>query len=284
MLAGLEEVFAERRPEWVVVYGDTNSTLAAALAAVKLQLPLAHVEAGLRSFNRAMPEEHNRVLTDHCADLLLCPTQTAVDHLAREGLTGGVHLVGDVMLDAVEAFRPRAEDRARAELAKLGVEAKEFLLVTVHRPANTDDPVCLRRVLEGIAALGEPVVFPVHPRTRARLEALSPAWTPPAHVRLIDPLGYLSLLALALGARRVLTDSGGLQKEAFFLGTPCVTLREETEWVETVEAGWNALVGSDPEALAAAVAAPDPSGERPRSFGDGQASAAIVEALAAAGR
>ncbi|MCO5171741.1 MAG: UDP-N-acetylglucosamine 2-epimerase (non-hydrolyzing) [Planctomycetes bacterium] len=277
MLAGVEEVLLARRPDVVLVYGDTNSTLAGALAAVKLGLPLAHVEAGLRSFNRAMPEEHNRVLTDHCADLLLCPTRTAVEHLAREGLTRGVHLVGDVMLDAVLAHVARARARPASPADALGLGPKGYLLATVHRPYNTDDPAALRRILEALEAVGEPVVLPVHPRTRARLAGLEGLRL--ERVRLIDPVGYLDMLRLLDGCRLVLTDSGGVQKEAYFLGVPCVTLRPETEWVETVEAGWNVLAGDDPARIVALARGFAPSGERPATFGDGRAADAVVAAL-----
>jgi UDP-GlcNAc3NAcA epimerase len=274
MLARLEEVLVERRPDWVLVYGDTNSTLAGALAAVKLGIRVAHVEAGLRSFNRTMPEEHNRVLTDHCADLLLCPTRTAVEQLRREGIERGVHLVGDPMYDAVLSNIDRA--RTRPPLTP-GLAPRGYLLATIHRPYNTDDPVVLRRVIEALDAIGEPVVFPVHPRTRARLADLRDLRL--ERVRLVDPVGYLDMLRLLGDCRLVLTDSGGVQKEAYFLGVPCVTLRPETEWVETVEAGWNVLVGDDPARIVAAARTFAPRGERPACFGDGRAAAAIVAAL-----
>jgi UDP-N-acetylglucosamine 2-epimerase len=277
MLAGLEERLLEHRPDWVLVYGDTNSTLAGALAAVKLGLRVAHVEAGLRSFNRSMPEEHNRVLTDHCADLLLCPTATAVEQLRREGLERGVHLVGDPMYDAVLENLPRA--RAREGVFEvLGLRARGYLLATVHRPSNADDPAVLRRVVDALESIGEPVVFPVHPRTRGRLTDTARL----KNVRLIEPVGYLDMLRLLGDARVVLTDSGGVQKEAYFLGVPCVTIRAETEWVETVDAGWNVLVGSDPARLVEAARTFAPAGPRPPVFGDGHAAAAIVAALRSA--
>ncbi len=277
MLLGLESVLTKQRPDWVLVYGDTNSTLAAALAAAKMGIPLAHVEAGLRSFNREMPEEHNRVLTDHCSDLLLCPTQTAVDHLEREGIVRGVHLVGDVMLDALLAFRARAENRAGALLSEHGLNAKEYVLATVHRPYNTDHPEVLRGILSAFDALTEPLLFPVHPRTRARIDDLG--WTPAPGVHLCPPLGYLDLRGLPSRARVILTDSGGIQKEAYLLGVPCVTLRPETEWTETVNAGWNLLVGHDPAAISAAVKSFAPSHDRPPLFGTGAASDAIAALL-----
>ena len=281
MLLRIEEALLERRPDWVLVYGDTNSTLAGALAAVKLRIPVAHVEAGLRSFNRDMPEEHNRVLTDHCADLLLCPTPSAVDQLAREGIQSGVHLVGDPMFDAVLNNRERA--RGRSLPGGLDdLEAGGYLLATVHRPYNTDDPQVLRRIIEAFEEIGEPVVFPVHPRTRARLVDVT-GTSGLRYVRLVEPLGYLDLLRLLGDARLVLTDSGGVQKEAYFLGVPCVTLRPETEWRETVEAGWNVLVGADPARIKDAARSLRPPPERPALFGDGRAGQAIVAALTRAG-
>jgi UDP-N-acetylglucosamine 2-epimerase len=281
MLEGLERVMLAERPERVLVYGDTNSTLAGALAAAKLRLPVAHVEAGLRSFNREMPEEVNRVLADHCSDLLYCPTETAVANLAREGVTRGVRLVGDTMLDATLQFAELARLRSRI-LEDLSLRPKGFLLATLHRPYNTDDPERMRGLLGALAAAGETVVFPVHPRTRARLEEFGVA-TPAqdASLRMIDPVGYLDMLTLERNARLILTDSGGVQKEAYFFGVPCVTLRPETEWVETVEAGWNVLAGARRERIAEAVAKRDwPAGPPPAVFGDGRAAERIAEGLA----
>ena len=281
MLMRLEAVIQEQQPDWVLVYGDTNSTLAGALAAVKLHVPVAHVEAGLRSFNREMPEEHNRVLTDHCADLLFCPTQTAVNNLAREGITQGVHLVGDTMYDAVLQFGELARQRSRI-LETLGLTPKRYLLATVHRPYNTDNPENLRSILSAFVECGETVIFPVHPRTQARLaeagvlEMLQSA----PQVRLIEPVGYLDMLMLEQNARMILTDSGGMQKEAYFFAVPCVTLRPETEWVETVESGWNVVVGADSRRIVAAV-----SGEAWLAkslapiFGLGDASCHIIDIL-----
>ncbi|MGQ0642815.1 MAG: non-hydrolyzing UDP-N-acetylglucosamine 2-epimerase [Gemmatimonadaceae bacterium] len=275
MLMAVEETLLRERPDWVLVYGDTNTTLAAAIAACKLGVKLAHVESGLRSYNRSMPEEHNRVLTDHCSDLLLCPTQTAVDNLAREGIVHGVHLVGDVMYDAVLAFGARAREQSRI-LESLGLAPRAFLLATVHRAYNTDDPAILRRLIAAFDEIGETVVFPLHPRTRARL-ASSGAVPALRHVQLIDPVGYLDMLALEQNARAILTDSGGVQKEAFFFAVPCVTLRPETEWVETVAAGWNVLVGSEPDAIVSAARnAVSPATSPPRVFGDGAAAARIA--------
>jgi UDP-N-acetylglucosamine 2-epimerase len=267
-------VLLQERPAWVLVYGDTNSTLAGALAAAKLHIPVAHVEAGLRSFNRAMPEELNRVLADHASDLLLCPTATAVENLAREGVTAGVHQVGDVMYDAV---RHGLDAATRQALDRLGVAPRGYLLATVHRPSNTDDPAALAGLVAALGETGEPVVLPAHPRTR---KALSEAGiVPAANVRLSEPVSYLDMLALERDARMILTDSGGVQKEAYWLGVPCVTLREETEWVETVAAGWNRLVGNDPARIVEAVRTLRPAGERPPVFGDGRASERIAGLL-----
>lgn len=250
MLIRLEDVILEQEPDWVLLYGDTNSTLAGALAAVKLHVPVAHVEAGLRSFNREMPEEHNRVLTDHCSDLLFCPTQTAVDNLAGEGITQGVHLVGDTMYDAVLQFTEIARQRSTI-LQDLDLEPKKYLLATVHRPYNTDTPGNLRNILTALADTGETVIFPVHPRTKIRLGelGLDNLTHQVNNLKIIDPVGYLDILMLEQHARVILTDSGGMQKEAYFFGVPCMTLRPETEWIETVESGWNVLVGCDPDLI-----------------------------------
>ncbi len=276
MLIGIERVLQEERPDRVLIYGDTNSTLAGALAAAKLGIPLAHVEAGLRSFNRTMPEEINRVVADRLSDFLFCPTRTAVENLAREGITSGVHLVGDVMYDILLWSLPLAERRSGI-LERLGVVPGTYLLATVHRAGNTDIRENLAAIVAGLNATGEPVVFPLHPRTRLALDR----WgiVPTENVRLIEPVGYLDMLVLEKNARLILTDSGGVQKEAYWLGVPCLTLREETEWVETVEAGWNILVGTSVERLIEAVHTFHPRGDRPAFFGDGRAGEKIVEAL-----
>jgi UDP-N-acetylglucosamine 2-epimerase len=274
-----EEVLRDAKPDWVVVYGDTNSTLGGALAAKKSELRLAHVEAGLRSWNRAMPEEDNRVLTDHASDLLLCPTPTAMRNLAREGLAERALHVGDTMYDAVREFLPLARARSRV-LEAHGLRAGEFAVATVHRNYNADDPAALSSLLAALACLEWPVVFPVHPRTRKKIAELPGAPLERGALRPIDPVSYLDMLVLEADARVVLTDSGGMQKEAMFLGTPCVTLRPETEWLETVELGWNVLAGTDPERIraAAATAAP-PRRSAQAAFGDGHAARAIVRAL-----
>ena len=278
MLMRLEEVIMAQQPDWVLVYGDTNSTVAGALAAVKLQIPVAHVEAGLRSFNRKMPEEHNRVLTDHCADLLFCPTQTAVDLLAREGITQQVHLVGDTMYDAVLQFSQIAQRNSQI-LQKLQLSPKSFYLATVHRPYNTDKPEHLQDILNALNVLDKPVIFPVHPRTRSKIAALSrtASQSPISHLHFIEPVGYLDMLMLLQNAALLLTDSGGMQKEAYFFAVPCVTLRPETEWTETVDAGWNVLVGADNRAIVTAVTDHQWPTEQPAPlFGDGHAAEKIV--------
>src|SRR3954467_4415305 len=282
ILGALEPVLAELGPALVLVYGDTNSTLAGALAAAQAGIPVGHVESGMRSFDRAMPEELNRVLTDHASDLLLCSTQTAVANLARESVRGETHLVGDVMADVSVAFREIAAERSTIA-ADLGVEPGAYLVVTAHRAGNVDDPARLERLVELIEALPLPAVFPLHPRTRARLEGggLMARLEGPPRLRLAPPLGYLDFLTLARNARAVLTDSGGVQKEAYLLGTPCVTLRDTTEWVETVEAGWNVLVDLDAAAALAALERPPPPGERPELYGGGRAGERIRDAVGA---
>ena len=276
MLAGIESVLLEKQPDWMLVYGDTNSTLAGALAAAKLHIPVGHVEAGLRSFNRAMPEEINRVLTDHIADLLFCPTETAVSNLAVEGIVAGVHDTGDVMLDAVLHHASVAEERSTI-LDGLALEPRSYLLATVHRPRNTDRTENLRAILEALSQAGETVIFPVHPRTSKMMHAEELSVS--ASVRLIEPVGYLDMLQLERSARLIVTDSGGVQKEAYFLAVPCVTLRQETEWVETVEAGWNMLVKADKERILESVRGSSAPATHPEVFGDGHAAEKIVHLL-----
>ena len=277
MLSALEPVLADR-PDVVLVYGDTNSTLAGALAAVQAQLPLAHVEAGMRSFDRAMPEELNRVLTDHASDLLFCSTETAVENLQRESVAGSIHLVGDVMADVSLAFAPIAADRSRA-LEDLGIEPGDYLLVTAHRAGNVDLPERLEKLVALIEALPGKVVFPLHPRTAKRLDETGLRGRVESAAVLTPPLGYVDFLELARNARAVLTDSGGVQKEAYLLETPCVTLRDTTEWVETVNAGWNVLVDLDPDATLSALARPLPTGDRPSLYGGGNAAERICDVL-----
>jgi UDP-N-acetylglucosamine 2-epimerase len=275
MLPGIEAAILGEGPAAVLVYGDTNSTLAGALAAAKIGVPVAHVEAGLRSFDRAMPEELNRMIVDRVSELLFCPSEPAAQNLAREGMTDGVHVVGDVMLDANLRLAPLARKRSGA-LAAAGVEPGRYLLLTLHRPANTE-PQALAGIARALGQVGEPVVFPAHPRAAAALETQSVEL--PANVRLLPPAGYLDFAALASQARVVLTDSGGVQKEAYWYRVPCVTLRTTTEWGETIDAGWNRLVGADPELIVDAVAGAAPGPEHPDLYGDGHAAERIADIL-----
>ena len=265
----------DERPDWVLVYGDTNSTLAGALAATVAAIPLAHVEAGLRSGDLSMPEERNRIETDGLAQLLLCPDERSQDQLAEEGVRGRAEVVGDVMADACFRLTPMARDRSHA-LEQLGLQPSGYLLLTLHREANARQPR-LGHIAEGVRRLEEPVVFPVHPRTRAALDAEGIDLGPRVLER--PPVGYLDLAALASQARVILTDSGGLQKEAYWHGVPCVTLRPSTEWVDTVEVGANVLVDDDPDRLVAAVSAAHMPNPRPQLYGDGKAAARIAAAL-----
>jgi len=276
MLPGIESVALEEKPDWLLVYGDTNSTLAGALVGAKLHIPIVHVEAGLRSYDRRMPEEVNRVVADHLSALLLCPTPVSAANLAREGITDGVRVVGDVMLDAFRQNLEVARQRTTV-LADLNLERAGYQLLTVHRAENVDTPELLARILRGAGQSGRRVVFPVHPRTRAAIAATG--LEPAANLELIEPVGYLEMLVLEENAEAVVTDSGGVQKEAYFAGRPCITLRDRTEWTETVEAGWNLLAGTDPDAIAQAMRDFRPHGERPAVFGDGRAADHVVEAL-----
>jgi UDP-GlcNAc3NAcA epimerase len=279
MLAALEPLLSEVRPDATLVYGDTNSTLAGALAAAQTRVPVVHVEAGMRSFDRAMPEELNRVLTDHLSELLLCSSPLAAENLGAESVAGRVEVVGDVMVDVALRWQPAA--RAKAEVpGAYGLEPATYLLLTAHRAGNVDDPARLLALVELIESLPAPVLFPVHPRTRARLQEadLLERLTRIDGLTLTDPLGYVEFSALVCQARAVLTDSGGLQKEAYLAGVPCVTMRASTEWVETVQAGWNTLVDlSAPAALAALER--QPPAERPGLYGDGHAAERCVEAI-----
>ena len=277
MLKGIEEILLAQRPDGLLIYGDTNSTLAGALAASKLSIPVIHIEAGLRSFNRRMPEEINRVVADHLSDLLLCPSATAVQNLAAEGITRNVHMVGDVMLDVLNWAKQRSAERPMKVLSQLNLKKGNYLLATVHRSENTDEAAKLSQILTAFNALDEPLVFPVHPRTRKAIERSGCRVN--CNVRLIDPVGYVEMVGLASAARLVLTDSGGLQKEAYWLRIPCVTLREDTEWVETVEVGWNKLVGSDTEKITQAVKSLAPNGSPPSLYGDGFAAEKCVNLI-----
>jgi len=324
MLIQIENILIAEKPDWALVYGDTNSTLAGALAAVKLHIPVAHVEAGLRSFNREMPEEHNRVLTDHISDLLFCPTKTAVGNLINEGfknIAGDGNLiestnsrspdsfslplianVGDVMYDSVLHNIKLAEKNSRV-LDRLKIKPRNYVLATVHRAENTDDHERLMSIFEAFTQIAQdelPVIIPLHPRTRQCLKnskfkidgfVKSPKTPSPlmgegrgegekTPLRIIDPVSYLDMLMLEQNAKAILTDSGGMQKEAYFLGVPCVTLRTETEWVETVETGWNVIVGADREKIVEAARCFKSEKPRPELYGNGKASQKIVQVLA----
>jgi UDP-N-acetylglucosamine 2-epimerase (non-hydrolysing) len=274
----LDPVVADEAPDALLVYGDTNSTAAAAMVGAKRDTDVVHVEAGLRSFDREMPEEQNRVVTDHVSDLLLSPTERGAENLAAEGLANRTVVTGDVMYDALLWARDRAAG-ATTVLADHELASGEYVLATVHRAKNTDDPARLSAILDGLASVPEPVVLPVHPRTESALRDHGLWDRACAGLRVIDPVGYLPFVRLLDGARRVATDSGGVQKEAFFLDTPCVTLREETEWVETVEAGWNELVGADTDAITTALTRDWPLGEKPHPYGDGDAASVVAEAV-----
>ncbi len=282
MLQALEPVLAEEAPDVVLVYGDTNSTLAGALAAAQAGIAVAHVEAGMRSFDRTMPEELNRVLVDHASALLLCSTDVAMTNLRHEGVVGITELVGDVMVDIAQAIQPRA--RERTDLVRAwGVIPGEYVLATAHRAGNVDDPSRLDRLVSLLMAVPVPVVLPLHPRTAARLRDAGrlDELTAAPRVIVTEPLGYFELTALLCHARAALTDSGGLQKEAYLAGVPCITMRPSTEWTETVEHGWNVLVDLDTEAALAALAAVEsgPPAARPVLYGDGHAGERVVAAL-----
>jgi UDP-N-acetylglucosamine 2-epimerase len=280
MLIRIEEVLIKESPDMVLVYGDTNSTLAGALAASKLHIPLAHVESGLRSFNKTMPEEINRIVADHCADIRFCPTRTAVVNLQNEGIEKGVHRVGDTMVDALMSFIDIAGNKSTI-LQTFDLLSKPYYLATVHRPYNTDDPQHLGQIISALQKLDHKVVFPVHPRTRQKLDGIFASSDIPSdgNLVLMDPVGYLDMLVLEKNARKILTDSGGIQKEAFILGIPCITLRPETEWVETVDAGWNTVVGTDTDLIVRAALQPKPTTTPEALFGIGDAADSIVDII-----
>jgi len=281
MLAALEPLLVELEPDATLIYGDTNSTLAGALASAQAGVAVVHVEAGMRSFDRTMPEELNRVLSDHLGELLLCSSEGAAEHLRAESVAGRIEVVGDVMVDVALRWQPAA--RADAEVpGAYGLTPGSYLLLTAHRAGNVDDPDRLRALVELVRALPAPVLFPVHPRTRARLKdaGLLEELERSEGLRMTEPLGYVEFSALVCQARAVLTDSGGVQKEAYLAGVPCVTLRANTEWVETVQAGWNTLVDLDAGAALAAVER-EPPAERPQLYGDGHAAERCVQAIGA---
>ncbi|TCN27836.1 non-hydrolyzing UDP-N-acetylglucosamine 2-epimerase [Mesobacillus foraminis] len=279
MLTELERVMLVEKPDIVLVYGDTNSTLAGALAAAKLHIPVAHVEAGLRSFNKKMPEEINRILTDHLSEWLFCPSRTALENLKREGIEKGVFETGDIMYDAIQFYKPYALQYSTI-IPDLNLASKNYYLATVHRAENTDDPEKLRALLEAFHQMKHPVVFPMHPRTKHKIQQwklndllLS------ENIKLVEPLNYFDMITVESQAKVILTDSGGVQKEAYMLGVPCITLREETEWVETVAAGWNQITGADADRIMEAEKNSKLPSDRPELFGDGSTSKQIMKIL-----
>ncbi len=293
MLEGIEEIILKEKPDGLLVYGDTNSTLAGALAASKLHIPVYHVEAGLRSYNKLMPEEQNRLLTDHISDLLLCPTQTAVENLKKEGITSGVIHTGDIMYDAVLrnidiSNRKYSNNRWIEELITdngdlPNLSINEYYLATIHRAENTDDPDKLYRIFKAFSQLDKPVLLPLHPRTKKLIKELD---TDLSNIIIVQPVGYLLMLSLTANAYMVVTDSGGLQKEAYFLKTPCTTLRDQTEWVETLENGWNVLSKIDVQEIKmkAKRKLTCLQHPQPNSFGDGNAALKICKAIINGGR
>ena len=276
MITGIDQFLEAEVPDWVIIYGDTNSTLAGALCAAKRLIRTAHVEAGLRSFNRAMPEEINRVVSDTLANLLFCPTVQAVENLKNEGITRGVFNVGDVMADGLFFFLKAARDKSTI-LADLRLSPKCYGLVTLHRSGNVDNRDNLAAILKGLEQINFLLIFPVHPRTRKMIEQFGLAV--PDNIRVIEPLGYLDMLMMEQNAECILSDSGGIQKEAYLLGTRCITLRDETEWVETVDAGWNCLTGADSSKIATRFYDFKPQGSRLDIYGDGRAADQIIEIL-----
>lgn len=281
MMEGVEKIIQEERPDWLLIYGDTNSTLAGALAAAKLHIPIAHVEAGLRSFNMRMPEEINRILSDRVSSLLFCPTAAAVENLRKEGLEKGVHNVGDVMYDVALFYRDIALQRSGI-LNRLGVKAGEYVLATCHRAENTDDAGRMSQILEALGRIAEirPVVLPLHPRTRNAIHGYG-LGNQLNKIVVTDPLPFLDIVALEQCARTIVTDSGGVQKEAFFYGVPCVTVRDETEWIETVDSGWNTIAGADARKILEAMDAGRPAASKPEAYGKGDAADRILEIMGA---
>ena len=276
MLEKLEEIYLKEKPDFVLVYGDTNSTLAGALAASKLLIPVIHIEAGLRSFNKAMPEEQNRILTDHISDLLLVPTEDAIKNLTNEGIKKGIHNVGDVMYDAVLMFKEIAKSKSGL-LKELEVNSGEYILTTIHRAENTNDINRLRNMIEALNESGEKIILPLHPRTKKFIEGYGLNFN--ENIKVIDPIGYLEMLMLEENSKMIVTDSGGVQKEAYFMGKPCITMRDETEWVETVACGWNVVVGTDKNKILDNIRNFKPTSIQQAIFGDGNAAQKILNII-----
>lgn len=276
MLIALEDIYLKEKPDIVLVYGDTNSTLAGSLCASKLLIPVAHVEAGLRSFNKTMPEEQNRILTDHISDLLFTPTLTAVNNLKNENVTKGVHNVGDVMYDAINLFKERAKEVSTI-IEKFDLAPNSYILSTIHRAENTNSVERLTSILSALSSCGKKIVLPLHPRTKKFIEEYN------LHIgdniKIIDPVGYLDMISLQENSQKIVTDSGGVQKEAYFLKKPCITMRDETEWVETVDNGWNVIVGSDSNKIMNALENFNPTGTPASAFGNGDSSSLITQII-----
>lgn len=276
MLGKLEEIYLKEKPDCILVYGDTNSTLAGALAASKLLIPVIHVEAGLRSFNKSMPEEQNRILTDHISKLLLAPTKDAEKNLEKEGIKNGVHNIGDVMYDAVLMFKEKSKIKEKL-LEKIGVKKNEYILATIHRAENTNNIERLKNIIEALNESSATIVLPLHPRTKKFIEEYGLNFA--EDIKVIEPVGYLEMLMLEGNSQKIVTDSGGVQKEAYFMSKPCITMRDETEWVETVDVGWNVVVGTDKAKILESIKNFNPKNEQPYIFGDGKASEKIVELI-----
>lgn len=276
MLGKLEEIYLKEKPDCILVYGDTNSTLAGALAASKLLIPVIHVEAGLRSFNKSMPEEQNRILTDHISKLLLVPTKDAEKNLEKEGIKNGVHNIGDVMYDAVLMFKEKSKIKEKL-LEKIGVNKNEYILATIHRAENTNNIERLKNIIEALNESSTTIVLPLHPRTKKFIEEYGLNFA--EDIKVIEPVGYLEMLMLEGNSQKIVTDSGGVQKEAYFMSKPCITMRDETEWVETVDVGWNVVVGTDKAKILESIKNFNPKNEQPYIFGDGKASEKIVELI-----
>ncbi|MBU3158688.1 UDP-N-acetylglucosamine 2-epimerase (non-hydrolyzing) [Clostridium frigoris] len=276
MLIELEELYEKEKPDMVLVYGDTNSTLAGALCASKLLIPVAHIEAGLRSFNMTMPEEQNRILTDHISKYLFVPTASAIKNLSNEGVTSGVYNVGDVMYDATLNFSKLSKEKSKI-MKELNLKQEEFILATIHRAENTNDINRLRNIIEALNESGQKVILPLHPRTKKYMDDYNLSFN--KNIKIIDPVGYLEMISLEMNCRKIITDSGGVQKEAFFMNKPCITLRDETEWVETVENGWNIVVGTDKAKILDGILNFVPNKVKQNIFGDGHAAEKILEII-----
>ncbi|WP_188455301.1 non-hydrolyzing UDP-N-acetylglucosamine 2-epimerase [Virgibacillus oceani] len=279
MLAALEKVMISVKPDIVLVYGDTNSTLAGSLSAAKLHIPIAHVESGLRSFNKDMPEEINRIMTDHLSNWLFCPSQAAVENLKTEGIAENVYLTGDIMYDSVLYFRSQAAQQSTI-LQKLSLSKKSYTLATIHRAENTDEPERLQSILTALRKVKSDILLPLHPRTKSKIDQFKLTdLLSSSNIKLVEPLNYLDMLAVTSQAKLILTDSGGLQKEAYMFHIPCITLRDETEWIETVKTGWNKVIGSNTQEILDAIKNVTKPKESPLIFGDGNAGEKIVDTL-----